>query len=135
MDWNWIPRRYHSLIDAFRTTLGNTSNLIEQITRVKSACLASGLLGTFSENHDNPRFANYNPDISLAKNVIAFTILADGIPIIYYGQEQHYAGGNDTDNREALWLVWIQYCSAALAARVPRSINSTIRLQADITNT
>lgn len=27
-----------------------------------------------------------------------------GIPIIYQGQEQHYAGGRTPNNREALWL-------------------------------
>lgn len=30
--------------------------------------------------------------------------MADGIPIVYAGQEQHYSGGNDPANREALWL-------------------------------
>jgi alpha-amylase len=29
---------------------------------------------------------------------------SDGIPIIYAGQEQHYSGGSDPDNREATWL-------------------------------
>ena len=52
----------------------------------------------------DPRFASYTQDQSLAQNVIAFTILTDGIPIIYAGQEQHYAGGNDPSNREATWL-------------------------------
>lgn len=42
--------------------------------------------------------------MSLAKSVLVFTILADGIPIVYAGQEQHYAGGNDPYNREATWL-------------------------------
>jgi alpha-amylase len=42
--------------------------------------------------------------MSLAKNVAAFIILADGLPIIYAGQEQHYAGGNDPANREATWF-------------------------------
>lgn len=42
--------------------------------------------------------------MSLAKNVAAFVILSDGIPIIYAGQEQHYAGGEDPANREATWL-------------------------------
>jgi alpha-amylase len=45
--------------------------------------------------------------MALAKNVIAFTMLTDGIPIIYQGQEQHYnaLGGSSTPfNREALWL-------------------------------
>lgn len=31
-------------------------------------------------------------------------MLSDGIPIIYAGQEQHYAGDHDPTNREAVWL-------------------------------
>lgn len=42
--------------------------------------------------------------MSLAKNAAAFTVMADGIPIIYAGQEQHYNGGADPANREAVWL-------------------------------
>jgi alpha-amylase len=42
--------------------------------------------------------------MSLAKNVAAFLILSDGIPMIYAGQEQHYSGGSDPYNREATWL-------------------------------
>lgn len=56
------------------------------------------------ENHDNPRFPSLTQDFSLAKNAIAFTILADGIPIIYEGQEQHYDGGGTPNQREAIWL-------------------------------
>lgn len=62
------------------------------------------MLGNFIENHDNPRFPSLTNDISLDKNVIAFIFLADGIPIIYEGQEQRYFGGNDPHNREAVWL-------------------------------
>jgi alpha-amylase len=42
--------------------------------------------------------------MALAKNVVTLTLLADGIPIVYQGQEQHENGtlkGNT--NREALW--------------------------------
>lgn len=42
--------------------------------------------------------------MALAKNAATFTIMADGIPIIYAGQEQHYKGGSDPNNREATWL-------------------------------
>ena len=42
-------------------------------------------------------------DIAQAQNLLAFTVLQDGIPVVYYGQEQHFSGGNDPDNREALW--------------------------------
>jgi alpha-amylase len=71
---------------------------------MKSDCSDVTLLGSFLENHDNPRFPSITSDLSLAKNAIAFTILADGIPIIYEGQEQHYSGGAAPASREAIWL-------------------------------
>jgi alpha-amylase len=30
-------------------------------------------------------------------------LFGKGIPIVYYGTEQGYAGGYDPDNRETLW--------------------------------
>ncbi|GAM40729.1 alpha-amylase [Talaromyces pinophilus] len=95
---------YYPLVRAFESTSGSISDLYNMVNTVKSDCNDSTLLGSFSENHDNPRFANYTSDFSLAKNVIAFTILSDGIPIIYAGQEQHYSGGSVPNNREAVWL-------------------------------
>lgn len=42
--------------------------------------------------------------MALAKNIITYTILADGIPIIYQGQEQHMNGDIDPYmNRAPLW--------------------------------
>ncbi len=35
--------------------------------------------------------------------MLAWTILADGIPMIYQGQEQGFSGAGVPDNREALW--------------------------------
>jgi len=95
---------YFPLVRAFESTSGSISDLYNMVNTVKSGCNDSTLLGSFSENHDNPRFANYTSDFSLAKNVLAFTILSDGIPIIYAGQEQHYSGGSVPNNREAVWL-------------------------------
>lgn len=83
------------------------SALVSMISTVKSECSDSTVLGSFSENHDQPRFASVTGDMSLAENIISFTILADGVPIIYQGQEQHYnalGGSNDPYNREALWF-------------------------------
>lgn len=60
-------------------------------------------MGTFLDNHDNPRWLNKNNDISLLKNALAYVILARGIPIVYYGTEHGYSGGNDPANREDLW--------------------------------
>lgn len=58
----------------------------------------------FFENHDMPRIAATNSDASIAQNAAAFTILGDGIPIIFYGQEHNLNGGNDPYNRVAAWL-------------------------------
>lgn len=42
--------------------------------------------------------------MALAENAIAFTMLTDGIPIIYQGQEHHLSGSGVPVNREAIWL-------------------------------
>lgn len=95
---------YYWITQAFQSTSGSISNLVAGINTMKSECSDTTLLGSFMENHDNPRFPSYTSDISLAKNAIAFTMLADGIPIIYEGQEQHLNGGGVPNNREAVWL-------------------------------
>lgn len=95
---------FYPLTAAFRSTSGSISALVNEINTIKSACKDSTLLGTFLENHDNPRFPSLTSDLSLTKNAISFSMLADGIPIIYEGQEQQFSGGNDPYNREAVWL-------------------------------
>lgn len=98
---------FYQLTYFFNGTDPTSSNLINLMLAVNSTtggCKDPTLMAPFSENHDQPRFANYTDDKSLAVNVAAFTILADGIPIIYSGQEQSLAGGNDPYNREAIWL-------------------------------
>ncbi|CAK7202232.1 hypothetical protein SEUCBS139899_004954 [Sporothrix eucalyptigena] len=97
---------YYQLLEAFSSVSasGGISALYSMIGSIASDCADPTLLGNFVENHDNPRFASYTSDYSLAKSAIAFLFLADGIPIVYAGQEQHYSGGNDPANREATWL-------------------------------
>jgi hypothetical protein len=98
---------YFPLINAFKSTSGSISDLAQKIGQTQNACHDSSLLGSFSENHDNPRFPSLNEDIAQASNVITYTMVADGIPILYQGQEQHYdarGGSNDPYNREALWF-------------------------------
>lgn len=94
---------FYPLTEAFRNASGDMSSLASMLKVVQSNCKDPTLMGTFVENHDNPRFPSLTSDASRNKNVIAFTLLADGVPIIYQGQEQHYSGGNDPYNREALW--------------------------------
>ncbi|KAF2171951.1 glycoside hydrolase family 13 protein [Zasmidium cellare ATCC 36951] len=82
----------------------STEKLAYNIYLDRNNSIDSNFHGTFTENHDNPRIACHNPDMSVAANAIAWTILTDGIPIIYQGQEQHLAGGDDPGSREAMWL-------------------------------
>ncbi len=67
-------------------------------------CQDSTLLGTFTENQDQPRIASFTSDLAQQKNALAFSLMSDGIPIVYYGAEQRFSGVQDPDNREALWL-------------------------------
>ena len=63
----------------------------------------------FLDNHDVSRFLfnvrERESDVrkSLLNNALAFIITAQGIPCIYYGTEQDFAGGNDPANRERMW--------------------------------
>ncbi|KAL2868005.1 alpha-amylase [Aspergillus lucknowensis] len=93
---------YYALLDAF--TQGNTDTLPNRVEVMKDSCPDVTSLTTFSENHDIARFASMKDDITLAKNILTFTLLFDGIPMIYQGQEQHFSGARDPLNREALWL-------------------------------
>ncbi|ESZ92834.1 hypothetical protein SBOR_6788 [Sclerotinia borealis F-4128] len=92
---------YYTLIRAF--TAGAMSGLVEMIKKVEVACKSTQYLANFIENQDQPRFASYSDDETLAANAMAFTILADGIPKYYYGQEQHLTGNYSPYNRQALW--------------------------------
>ncbi|KZP03446.1 glycoside hydrolase family 13 protein [Athelia psychrophila] len=60
--------------------------------------------------------------MSLAENVIAFTLLFDGIPIIYSGQEHHLDGGVSPLDREAIWLTG--YDTSATLYKVIAQLNA-----------
>ncbi|KAL3440371.1 glycoside hydrolase superfamily [Aspergillus insuetus] len=93
---------YFAMLDAL--TNATTVNLFKEVEFMKSACNDVTSLVSFSENHDQERIPAKNNDIAIAKNVLTFTLLFDGIPMIYQGQEQHLAGGGTPENREAIWL-------------------------------
>ena len=63
------------------------------------------LLGVFTDNHDNARWlSGGSVDVVAYRAALAYSILSDGIPIVYYGTEWLFDGGNDPENREAFWL-------------------------------
>lgn len=95
---------YYWITRAFQSSSGSISDLASGINTLKSVARNTSLYGSFLENHDQPRFASLTSDFALAKNAIAFTMLKDGIPVIYQGQEQHYAGGSVPADREAIWF-------------------------------
>lgn len=96
--WNWYTDAFQT-VDADMSDLYTGTNQLATMTDIDPS-----LFGSFVENHDQVRFPYRNGDMALAKNVYALAMLRDGIPIVYYGQEQHYDGGDVPNNREALWL-------------------------------
>lgn len=62
------------------------------------------LLVNFIDNHDVARFLFSGAgDVAALRNAMTFIMTAQGIPCLYYGDEQDFAGGNDPANREVLW--------------------------------
>jgi len=68
----------------------------------------SEFFASFLDNHDQSRFLNEGTSklqILRYMNALTFLIFHDEIPIIYYGTEQAFHGGNDPNNREYLGVV------------------------------
>lgn len=57
----------------------------------------------FLDNHDLPRFLYQYDDPAGLRVALALLLTMDGIPCLYYGTEQDFAGGNDPANREDMW--------------------------------
>ncbi|MCK6592191.1 MAG: alpha-amylase, partial [Polyangiaceae bacterium] len=55
------------------------------------------------DNHDVPRFLYSGAGVPALHNALLFLFTAPGMPCVYYGTEQQFAGGNDPANREDLW--------------------------------
>ena len=93
------------------------------------------VLGLFSENHDQPRFLSMTSDLSLYRNLLVYTVLGEGIPIVYYGSEQRFNGSGDPNNRESLWpygnpgSVMFQYVKTLTSFRKQSGffLNQTVR--------
>lgn len=79
------------------------SSLVDQFNLAREKFTDVGVLGNFLENHDLPRWTSFSVDIQSMFNAMAFNFMSDGIPVLYYGQEQRFNGAGDPVNREPLW--------------------------------
>jgi alpha-amylase len=57
----------------------------------------------FLDNHDLPRFLFGKDDASILRSALFYLMTWDGIPCVYYGTEQQFAGGVDPKNREDMF--------------------------------
>lgn len=96
---------FFSLRDAFMSTSGNgMAALAAQLQSEQSTFHDYSALGTFLDNHDQPRFLLAQQDRILYQNALSCTLMLPGVPIVYYGTEQAMAGGqSDNDKRQPLW--------------------------------
>lgn len=95
---------YSALVSAFSIPgPQNISALVDIFEQSKTKFKDVGLLGNFLENQDLPRWHNMTVDPQSLYNAMTFTFMSDGIPVVYYGQEQYFSGNSDPFNREALW--------------------------------
>jgi alpha-amylase len=58
----------------------------------------------FLDNHDLPRFMFEKTDPNILRVALQYLFTWDGIPCVYYGTEQGFAGGVDPKNREDMFL-------------------------------
>jgi len=60
-------------------------------------------MANFVDNHDNARTMSWGGDtitkVKHYKTTHVMALTSVGIPIVYYGAEQLFAGGNDPKNR------------------------------------
>lgn len=95
---------YYGIVDGFGTPNGNMTKFVDIATQVLGSFPTPGLIGNFLENHDLPRWRNTTADSQLAYNAMVVQFLFEGLPVVYYGQEQDFASGaGDPYNRQALW--------------------------------
>ncbi|MDQ3369317.1 MAG: alpha-amylase family glycosyl hydrolase [Myxococcota bacterium] len=63
----------------------------------------SQVMVNFLDNHDLPRFLFEKSDPAILRAALAYLMTWDGIPCVYYGTEQLFAGGVDPKNREDMF--------------------------------
>ncbi|KAI0256530.1 glycoside hydrolase family 13 protein [Lactifluus subvellereus] len=91
---------------------GNLSGLATVMGQIQTSFKDPTVLGNFLENHDLPRWHSISVDPQSLYNAMILTFMSDGIPILYYGQEQSLDGSGDPYNRGPLWTSGYQHTVA-----------------------
>ncbi|KAG9284763.1 hypothetical protein G9A89_000912 [Geosiphon pyriformis] len=101
---------YYTINDLYTNPGTSMYRMRDSLDNNRKSFKDTTVLGNFLDCHDVPRFQSKTQDQLLVRNALTFTLLSDGIPIIYQGTEQDFNGnpsvpngGNDPWNREALW--------------------------------
>eukprot|EP01017_Pseudomicrothorax_dubius_P014694 TRINITY_DN1715_c0_g5_i1.p1 TRINITY_DN1715_c0_g5~~TRINITY_DN1715_c0_g5_i1.p1 ORF type:complete len:411 (-),score=50.13 TRINITY_DN1715_c0_g5_i1:93-1325(-) len=93
---------HYKLVDIFARNASMTI-LKEHYENVRTHFPDPRILGTFLDNHDQPRLLSRVPKVARFKCALILTILTEGIPYVYAGSEQGFNGGDDPFNREPVW--------------------------------
>lgn len=123
---------WYGMVGSLTNTSKDMSGLKDVYLEASDYCQDTTLLGTFTENHDQPRFASYTNDTAILKNALVWASLSDGIPVIYYGAEQGFWGNGDPTNREALWKSG--YNTSHPLYQTLKAINTARNAVANLTN-
>ncbi|MEM9188607.1 MAG: alpha-amylase family glycosyl hydrolase [Myxococcota bacterium] len=108
----YFPQKFQVYDDVFRRG-GPTSKIetlfSQRVTNYGTVAQPGGVgqpptsvLINFLDNHDLPRYL-FEGSVESMRAALAYLLTQDGVPCIYYGTEQDFAGGNDPANRERLW--------------------------------
>lgn len=94
---------YYGIQRGFGAPYANISEFTSTLKKVQDGFVDTTVLGNFLESHDVVRWRNTTVDPRLGYNAQVAQFLLEGIPVVYYGSEQDFAGNMDPTNREALW--------------------------------
>ncbi len=106
LDYGLFENCIHSV---FATATGNPGQIISHYNDVSTYYATNSWydLVTFLDNHDNARFlssGNANGNTNNLTVALQFLYTSRGVPCLYYGTEQAFAGdNNDNDNREDMF--------------------------------
>jgi len=112
---------YDAIVQAFSIPgPANTSGLAAVMGQIQNSFKDPTLLGNFLENQDVSRWHSLSVDPQSLYNAMILTFMSDGIPIVYYGQEQSLDGAADPYNRGPLWTSGYQQ---TIAYNLTRTLN------------